>query len=233
MTASTPRPHYCNPAAYELFAESIVDLEKDGNLLRAAVGLAMHEMPEVDVQQVEHEIDGLAAKVLARVHSDDPKALLTHAHEVLFIDEDFLGDVDDYHNPQNSYIPAVLARRRGLPITLGLLYKEVLERVGLSVEGCNAPGHFLCSVWCDSRPMLVDTFTRGRILSRSEAYARMEQMVGPLDAGRDYLRRASGRAWLARILQNLMVRFGETRQQRPLAAMLELQGLLEQQQTKA
>src|SRR5690606_1925932 len=121
---------------------------------------------------------------------------------------------------------AVLETRRGIPITLSLVYKEVLERLGLSVAGTNAPGHFLTSVWADGRPILVDAFTRGRVLSRAEAYERIEKLVGPVDRGTECLAAATNHGWIARILQNLLVVFGRARRQAALAAMLELQDVL-------
>jgi len=228
-----PRPHYCRDAAYDFFAAQLPDLESDGALLRAAVAISMHEMPEVDFQAVDDRLQGLANRVLSRVRSDNPKALLTHAHSVLFDEEGFIGNIDNYQDPQNSYLPAVLETGRGIPITLTLVYKEVLERIGLSVAGTNSPGHFLASVWVDGRPMLVDAFTRGRVLSREEALDHIEQMLGPVDRELDFLQPATNRGWLSRILQNLLILFGQTRQRSSLAAMLELQHLLRQDENPA
>jgi regulator of sirC expression with transglutaminase-like and TPR domain len=220
------RPQYCLENAYDLFAAQLQDLDADGALLRAAVAISMHEMPEVDYRQVEDRLQGLANRVLARVRSDNPKALLAHAHAVLFDEEKFIGNVENYYDPANSYIPAVLESKRGIPITLCLIYKEVLERVGLHVVGTNSPGHFLASVWVDGNPMIIDPFTRGRVLSRAEAHDRIMELVGTIDDETDLLKAASNRGWLGRILQNLSVVFGQSRLQASLAAMLELQSLL-------
>ena len=62
-------------------------------------------------------------------------AVLAHLHEVLFDEEGFAGNVDDYYNVANSYLPVVLETRRGIPISLTLLYKLVAERLGLPVQG--------------------------------------------------------------------------------------------------
>ena len=225
MTAFA-RPQYCLEAAYDLFAAQLQDLDADGALLRAAVAISMHEMPEVDYLAIEDRLQGMANRILSRVHSDNPKALLAHAHAVLFDEERFIGNVENYYDPANSYIPDVLESRRGIPITLALIYKEVLERVGLQVVGTNSPGHFLASVWIDGNPMLVDPFTRGRVLTREEAHARIIELVGSLESDTDLLRPATNRGWIARILQNLLVVFGQSRQQAALAAMLELQSML-------
>lgn len=225
MTAFA-RPQYCLEAAYDLFAAQVVDLDAPGALLRGAVAISMHEMPHVELSDVEDQLQTLANRILGRVHSDNPKALLAHAHAVLFEEEGFIGNVENYYDPANSYLPAVLESRRGSPISLTLVYKEVLERIGLHVAGTNSPGHFLAKVWIDGAPMLVDSFTRGRVLSRDEAQAQIIELVGPVDDGRELFAAATNRGWLARILQNLLVIFGQSRQQAPLAAMLELQTLL-------
>lgn len=226
MTTFPSRPAYCRDEAFDLFAAQVADLDAENALLRAAVSISMHALPDIDYRAVEDRLQGMADRILARVSSDDPKALLSHAHVVLFEEEQFIGNVENYYDPLNSFIPAVLERKRGIPITLTLIYKEVLERIGLNVAGTNSPGHFLASVWIDGRPMLVDAFTRGRVLSRDEAYARMAELVGDVDRSLDLLQPATNRGWLARILQNLLVVYGQSQQQSELAAMLELQSLL-------
>jgi regulator of sirC expression with transglutaminase-like and TPR domain len=226
MTASTPRPHYCNQVAYDLFARESRNLDAKGALLRAAVAVAMHDAPDTDLEQVERRIDDLAQRVLDRLRGRDPRALVAQAHFVLFDEEKFTGNTENYYDPGNSYLPTVLETRRGIPITLSLLYKEVLERVGVPVEGTNAPGHFLATVQLDGRPMIVDTFARGRVLSRREACDRIEKMLGKVDRDADLLPRATNVGWLLRILQNLEVVFSQSRRMSALAAMMELHHLL-------
>ena len=170
--------------------------------------------------------DQLANQVLTRVSSDDPHALISHTHQVLFEEEGFQGNQENYFDPANSYIPRVLETKLGIPITLTLIYKEVLDRVGLSVTGTNAPGHFLASVWLDGRPMIVDPFAGGRVLSRAEAYDLIERLVGRTNRTEDLLQPATNHGWITRILHNLQVVFGQSRQQAALGAMLELNSLL-------
>jgi regulator of sirC expression with transglutaminase-like and TPR domain len=51
--------------------------------------------------------------------------------------------VNDYYDARNSYLPDVLRTRRGIPITLALLYIELAAQVGLQAAGISFPGHFL------------------------------------------------------------------------------------------
>jgi regulator of sirC expression with transglutaminase-like and TPR domain len=42
----------------------------------------------------------------------------------------FAGNVNDYYDRRNSLLPCVLATRRGIPITLAVLYIELARRSG-------------------------------------------------------------------------------------------------------
>ena len=55
----------------------------------------------------------------------------------------FAGDGDDYHDPRNSLLHEVLARRIGMPITLSVVAIEVGKRLGVPIAGIGCPGHFV------------------------------------------------------------------------------------------
>lgn len=224
------KPVHCRPEAFALFAAQVPHLESSRGLLHAAVALSMHELHEADPAGVEARLDHLAQTVRARVKSDQPQALLAHAHDVLFEEEGFTGNNEDYDNPFNSYLPVVLKNRRGMPIALVLIYKLVIERLGLRVRGINAPGHFLAGV--EAAPgaplLLIDPFSGGEALSRHEAFERIEHVTGaPLPRSERFLTPATHRQWLMRMLYNLQHVFAQRARAADLAAMLELANLLE------
>ncbi len=221
------KPLHCRSRAHEVFRAQLADLDAPGALLRAAVAISMHELPDADPAAVERRIDAYAVRVRERVKTGEARAYLAHLHAVLFDEEGFRGDDVTYDAPENSYLPVVLERKRGLPIALTLLYKEVGERVGLAIEGVNAPGHFLAAVEADGRRMLVDPFGAGRVLTRDEAFARIARVSGrSLPADDDLLRPASPRQWLARMIQNLLNVFSQRDRDGDVAAMIELRDLL-------
>jgi regulator of sirC expression with transglutaminase-like and TPR domain len=196
-------------------------------LMRAAVAIAMHELPRANPEDVDRQIQHLADRVRRRLRSRSVHAVLAHLHEVLFAEEGFSGNVDDYYNVWNSYLPAVLDTRRGIPISLTLVYKLVAERLGLPVEGVNAPGHFLARVVSRSERMLVDAFYGGRVMTDDEAFERIRQVTGqPVPPDKRLLRPATHVEWLARMLTNVQNIFAAQARQKDLAAMVELRGLL-------
>ena len=208
-------------------------IDTTSGLLRAAVAIARHERPDSDANQVEAAISELAAAAARGIRSDSPQAKLAHLHDVLFDVVGFSGNNEDYYNPANSYLPEVLASRRGLPIALVLIYKCVAERLGLQVWGINSPGHFLAAVDCPEpgqrssvpgRRMYVDPFYGGQLLNRSEVFRRIGEATGQTEPpSGDWLAEASHREWIGRMLNNLQAVFAYSNRQRELFAMQELQ----------
>jgi len=232
MPQSIPTPAYCRPDAYFAFARQMPRVDTTGGLFRAAFAIAQHENPEADVDAAESVVCELSNMVGRRVRSSQPQARLAHLHDVLFDVVGLRGNVDDYYNPSNSYLPDVLKTRRGLPITLTLIYKCVAEGVGLSVHGINAPGHFLASVRCpqtgeDDGWMYVDPFYGGDLLDRRQVQQRVVETTGHgVPFSSKCLARATHRQWLCRMLVNLQGVFASSGRERDLYAMQELQNLL-------
>jgi regulator of sirC expression with transglutaminase-like and TPR domain len=222
------QPTLCRPEAFYYFGSQMATIDTTQGLLNASVGISMHALRDVDAADVWHQLRTLAHCVRRRVRGRQPQASLAHLHDVLFEEEGFRGNGQDYYNPRNSYISAVLDTRRGIPITLSLVYKVVAEEIGLEVEGVNAPGHFLVRVKLPEGPMLVDPFFGGGVLTPSEAFDRIERITGrhtPRTA--EYLAAAQHSQWISRMLVNLQHIFASNDQRADLAAMSELQSLLD------
>lgn len=236
MPKSIPTPAYCRPEAYFAFVRQMPAVDTTSGLFRAAFAIAQHENPEADPEAAEAVVRELSEMVGRRVRSSLPQAKLAHLHDVLFDVVGLRGNVDDYYNPSNSYLPDVLKTRRGLPISLTLIYKCVAEGVGLSVHGINAPGHFLAGVYCpqtsgtasdDASWMYVDPFYGGDLLDRRQVHQRVVETTGrEIHFTPECLARATHRQWLGRMLANLQAVFATTGRERDLYAMQELQNLL-------
>lgn len=84
---------------------------------------------------------------------------------VLFDRAGFRGSVDDYHDPANSFLDRVLERRVGLPILLSAVYAETARRAAIPIVGVGFPGHFLVKHKGVTPPLVIDPFSRGRLLT--------------------------------------------------------------------
>jgi len=203
------RLHLSPPSPLEYFAHLV--REDDGfPLLEATVALAMDEYPDLDVQAVLGEVDQLQARLRRRLPADaGPLQRLRLLNQFFFQDLGFGGNVNHYYDPDNSYLNMVLRKRRGIPITLAIVWLELAQSLGLRARGVNFPGHFMVKVHLPQGQVVIDPFT-GQSLSREdlsdrlEPYKRRNGLVDEFDVPVGlYLQSASPRDILARVLRNL------------------------------
>lgn len=205
-------PHFETPTALEYFA-SLVAEDDRFPLLEAAVAVAQDETPGLDVQGVLAEIDALAERLRRRIPADAmPLARVRLLNHYFFRELSFAGNVNDYYDRRNSCLHEVLRTRRGIPITLALLYVEFAAQLGLRASGLTFPGHFLVKLHLEggSCPgdVVIDPFD-GRSLSRADLEERLlpyrpqQGGGGPQWPLGVYLQSATPRAVIARLLRNL------------------------------
>jgi regulator of sirC expression with transglutaminase-like and TPR domain len=179
-------------------------------LTEAAIAVAQDDEPGLDPQGVLAEIDALADKLRRRLAADAmPMQRLRLLNHYFFTELGFAGNVNNYYDPHNSYLHRVLQTRRGIPISLALLYIEFATQVGLQARGISFPGHFLVKLRMPQGEVVIDPFS-GRSLSREELderlapYRRQQGLVGDFDVPLGlFLQAASARDVLARLLRNL------------------------------
>lgn len=130
----------------------------------------------------------------------------------------FRGDTNNYYDPRNSFLNDVYVRRKGIPITLSLIFMGLAREVGLHALGVSFPGHFLVKILpiCeDEGPMetsqlFVDTFEGGRILGLEDCKDRLEEWTrGLLPFGPEVMRVSHPRDIVSRMLRNLRAIYSE------------------------
>ncbi|MGN6390180.1 MAG: SirB1 family protein [Burkholderiaceae bacterium] len=183
-------------------------------LFEAAAAIAQHAYPALDFVTVQNEVDMLAARLRRRLPADAPQIRrLQMLNHFFFQEIGFAGNLNHFQDPDNSYLHRVLQTRRGIPISLAVLYMEIAQQVGLDVQGISFPGHFLMKLTVRSGDIVLDPLT-GASLSREELEERLmplyERVADPsrVSVGA-YLRPASPRDILVRMLRNLQAVFRE------------------------
>ena len=201
------------PTALEYFSALVAD-DASLSLIEAAASIAQDEFPELDTQSVLAEVDAMADKLKRRIPADAvPVQRLRWLNRYFFQELGFAGNVNNYYDPRNSYLHTVLSTRRGIPITLAVLYIELAMQIGLTARGVSFPGHFLIKLRMHTGKqhgeVVIDPFT-GHSLSREELdellgpYKRSHGLLGDFDAPLGlFLQAAPPRDVLARMLRNL------------------------------
>ena len=173
------------------------------DLARAALVIGAVERPDLDAAPYLALLDEFGDGVRRRAGStSDPDRLAEALRAHLFDDLGFRGDEQDYYDPRNSLLDAVLDRRRGLPITLSVLCLETARRAGLEMVGVGAPQHFLVKYRNAQGDQFLDPFNEGRRIPIGPLRERIAQLSGEhaVDA---MLAGVTKRQILARILVNL------------------------------
>ena len=173
------------------------------DLAEAALAIAATEYPRLDPAPWLEELDRLAARVQAHP-ALSALANIAAINAVLFQEEQFTGNSTEYDDPRNSYLNDVLERKKGIPITLSLIYTEVARRTGVPLAGVGFPGHFLVKHPGPPADILVDPFHHGAILSVADCAALLKEHFGPeAELKPEFLAASTKKQILARMLNNL------------------------------
>lgn len=190
----------------ELIRLGLVD-EEDIVLDEAALELARLDHPGVDLTPYEEKIEAIAVRVEAIGGDASSSRQRADALSQVLADEfGFVGDRDTYDDPANADLMRVLDRRRGLPVSLSILYVSAARRLGWKANVLDVPGHVLVLIGKDADPVIVDPF-RGGVLVRPDQLAAMVTATSP--AGTSAVRQVAAmpnRAVLIRLLLNQTTR---------------------------
>jgi len=184
------------------------------DLAAPALLVARVEYPRLDAGPYLDRLDVMGDAAFHFVakdpgHDAPIAARIDAVNRYLFGELGFSGNREQYDDPRNSCLNEVMDRRKGLPITMALVYIEVARRAGLRAEGINFPGHFLARVMQDSHSgddregLIVDPFHGGAILDERDC----RQLLSRVGEGSAFepslLARATRRQVLVRMLNNL------------------------------
>jgi regulator of sirC expression with transglutaminase-like and TPR domain len=177
----------------------------DADLAEAALLCAAELEGSHDVEATLLRVDALADALRSRgFRSTDPDAdaaaLVGHLASV----HGFTGDHATYHDPVNSLLGEVLDRRRGLPITLTIVYVAIGRRLHVPIFPIALPGHVVAGVGGSERPVVFDPFHDGRRLDEADLGRHVEEATGGrLGFRRSMLRPSPAPNMVRRLLHNL------------------------------
>jgi regulator of sirC expression with transglutaminase-like and TPR domain len=191
------------------FIQAVRGADEDIDLEMAALYIAQEAYPELRPEVYVKRLDGMAEDLSARLPDTSyPLRLLKVMNQYLYKEQGFWGDRSQYYDPRNSFLNDVMDRKRGIPISLSLVYLSLAKRIGFPMEGVSFPGHFLIRPLYGEMMVFVDAFDGGEILFEEDCRLRLDQMFNQTLALRpEFLERASHRQFLARMLTNLKANY--------------------------
>ncbi|HXI36170.1 MAG TPA: tetratricopeptide repeat protein [Burkholderiales bacterium] len=207
-------------AGLQVFEQLFAGKDERIDLARACLMIAQDAHPALDVERYLGEIEGMAARLRARLKDGGGvEQRVIALNQFLYDELGYWGNTEDYYDPRNSYLNEVIDRKTGIPITLAVLYMALGRRIGLPLEGVSFPWHFLVRVRVHGGVLILDPFAGGAPQSEAELRARLQRVI-PEGAAADvsvaelpleqFLEPASNRQIVARVLRNLKGIYRET-----------------------
>lgn len=146
----------------------------------AALALAALARPERPRDPYRRFLAELAAETQALAGTaGDAEARAAALAEVVAGRYRFAGDSRDYDELENANLMRVIDRRRGLPVTLGILCIQVGRACGWPMHGLAFPLHFLVRLdGADGRRVILDPFHGAQRLGAAELRALLKTVTG-------------------------------------------------------
>jgi regulator of sirC expression with transglutaminase-like and TPR domain len=175
--------------------------QEDGLIdrVKAALTIARLAYPTLDAADYHGKLDALGQRLLTVIdETDGAGAAIFHLNQLIFEEEGYRGNIEDYYDPDNSFLNRVMDRKIGIPITLALVYMETGRRAGLNLCGIPLPGRFMVGRFHATGRLYIDVFNKGEILTEKEC----RQRVG-YDPAAEFPGPADNKAIIKRMLRNL------------------------------
>ena len=150
------------------------------DIFEAALALAALERPRVDLARYREHMTKLAQDVEKNTR-DSPDSLeecVTALRQVIFVENGYQGDVATYDDLQNANLMRVIDRRKGLPISLGILYLRAARAQGWAADGLSFPGHFLVLLGREGRRAIIDPFNDGATRNADDLRRLLKATIG-------------------------------------------------------
>jgi regulator of sirC expression with transglutaminase-like and TPR domain len=208
------------------FSEEINQVDENIDLARASLYYAQAEYPNLNISEYISILDIMAEEIDTRLPKQPyPLKVIKTINNYLFEELGYQGNGEDYYNASNSFLNDVIERKRGIPITLSVIYLEIAKRLNFSMVGIGMPGHFLIRPDFEDCGIFIDPFNQGEILFKQDCQEKLSDLYQkPIKLESHFLAPASNRQILARMLTNL--KFIYLRSQQLSKALAVIDGIL-------
>jgi len=175
------------------------------DLVEASLVIALEDEPALDIDRYLQQVGEWSEAVRERLEgSRDIERIVESINRLLFDEEGFHGEDEDYYDPRSALLNETLEKHAGLSISLSILYLEISRRVGMEATGVSLPGRFLVKFSGTFGQIVVDPFDGGRVLSTIELQKLLDDVYGGGVRLREHhLRSFTSKEILARELAHL------------------------------
>jgi len=199
--------------------QKLVDWIRGGaeDLLEGAVCIAQFQYPNASLKGIKKLIKKISSDIYLSAENHltavEKVRLLNY---VIYDLNNFTRNNSNFYSPQNSFINQVIETRKGNPISLGIIYLAIAQKIGLPIYGVNLPKSFILAYmnnykYADSEDRSVDVlfyinpYNKGTILNRKEIEYFIEQQN--LEKKEGYFTPCDNISIIVRLISNLIIAY--------------------------
>lgn len=222
-------------------AEGVADIEHiiddvgaskdcDIHLANAALAIAALDSPGILIQRYQHHIQKMVEEVGTRHQElissgadDDATTQLAALKHIIADTHGYIGDNETYDDLQNVNLIRVIERRKGMPISISLLYVHIANQMGWHANALNFPAHVVCRIEKDGQRILFDPFNRCDVLQAPDLRHLLKTLVSDTaELSADYYEPSTRREMLIRMQNNIKLRQVENEEYEAAAKTVEV-----------
>ena len=186
------------------------------SLLEGAFLVEKYQYPDLVFSEMEKKIEGISKDIWLELNKNLTALENTRVLNLIFFKTyKFSGNFTNLLAPQNNFINQLLETKKGNPLSLGILYSVLAQRLGLPIYGVNLPRNFLL-VYLDEHKseatyesdldqhvlFYINPFRRGAILNRTDIEHFLTSQKIKLK--RSYFIPGSNKTIIKRLIMNLV-----------------------------
>ncbi len=175
------------------------------DLIEAAILVSKYQYPDVDTDKITNYIDQITQDVWLELN-DKLTALekIKVLNRIIFDVHGFYGNTKNINSPQNSYISNVIDTKKGNPITLGIVYLAVCQKLNIPIYGVDVPAHFILAYAQTKEDVLfyLNVFNRGTVFSKHDIDQFLKQLKK--EPKEEYYQPCNNLQVIKRLLQHLI-----------------------------
>ena len=179
------------------------DSEKD--LIDGAIIIAKYQYPDLEEEKIRDYIKQVNQDVWLELN-DNLTALekIKVLNRIIFDVHGFYGNTKNINSPKNSYINNVVETKKGNPITLGIIYLAICNKLNIPMYGVDVPAHFILAYaeGTDDVLFYLNVFNKGAVFSTHDIDKFLEQLK--IEPKEEYYNPCSNLTIVKRLVQHLI-----------------------------
>ncbi|MCX6267902.1 MAG: transglutaminase-like domain-containing protein [Bacteroidetes bacterium] len=188
------------------------------DLLTGFILVTKTHFPSLDERDIVISIEQLKMDIWIELHENltalENVKVLNH---IVFDIHHFEGNKSDMALPENSYIHSLLETKKGSPLSLGMLFIILSQKLGLPVYGVNLPQHFILAYLsapgienpgADDVLFYINPFNNGAVFTRREIDLFIGQMK--INPEKSFFAPCSNPEIIRRLIKNLIFSYNQS-----------------------